>query len=225
MRPHRRQPTSFPCPWDSPGKSTGVGYHFLLQCIKVRSEREVTQSCPTPSDPMDCSPPGSSTHGIFQARVLEWGVIAFSGWVAETHLIQIFSIPRLKRLLGKWLQAKGKSVKKNSPTSRWLILNNETKSFTFYFSHYKSNMCACMHAKWTQSCLTPCEPMDCSPPGSSVHGILHARMLEWVAISFSRKCVCALVTEVGLDSTCNFVDCFLHLNWSSQTILRSLEFF
>ena len=67
-----------PRPWDSPGKNTGVGCHFLLQCMKVKSEREVAQSCPTLSDPMDCSPPGSSVHGIFQARVLEWGAIAFS---------------------------------------------------------------------------------------------------------------------------------------------------
>ena len=63
---------------DSPGKSTGVGCHFLLQCMGVKSESEVAQSCPTPSDPMDCSLPGSSVHGIFQARVLEWGAIAFS---------------------------------------------------------------------------------------------------------------------------------------------------
>ena len=77
-RLHRRQPTRLPCPWDSPGKNTGVGCHFLLQCMKVKSESEVAQSCPTLSDPMDCSLPGSSDHGIFQARVLEWGAIAFS---------------------------------------------------------------------------------------------------------------------------------------------------
>ena len=65
-------------PWDSQGKNTGVGCHFLLQCIKVKSESEVTQSCLTLRDPMDCGPPGSSIHGIFQARVLEWGAIAFS---------------------------------------------------------------------------------------------------------------------------------------------------
>ena len=68
-----------PPPWDSPGKNTGVGCHFLLQRMKVKSESEVAQSCPTLSDPVDCSLPGSSTHGIFQARVLEWGAIAFSG--------------------------------------------------------------------------------------------------------------------------------------------------
>ena len=78
VRPHRRQPTRLPRPWDSPGKNTGVGCHFLLQCMKMKSEREATQSCLTLSDPMDCSLPGSSAHGIFQARVLEWGAIAFS---------------------------------------------------------------------------------------------------------------------------------------------------
>ena len=74
----RRQPTRIPRPWDSPGKNTGVGCHFLLQRMKVKSESEVAQSCLTLSDPMDCSLPGSSIHGIFQARVLEWGAIAFS---------------------------------------------------------------------------------------------------------------------------------------------------
>ena len=78
VRPHRRQPTRPHSPWDSPGKNTGVGCHFLLQCMKVKSESEVAQSCPTLSDPTDCSLPGSSIHGIFQARVLEWVAIAFS---------------------------------------------------------------------------------------------------------------------------------------------------
>ena len=55
------------------GKNTAVGCHFLLQCMKMKSESEVAQSCLTLGDPMDCSLPGSSIHGIFQARVLEWG--------------------------------------------------------------------------------------------------------------------------------------------------------
>ena len=76
--PHRRRPTRLPHPWDSPGKNTGVGCHFLLQCMKVKSESEVAQLCPTLSDPVDCSLPGSAVHGIFQARVLEWGATAFS---------------------------------------------------------------------------------------------------------------------------------------------------
>ena len=79
VRPHRRQPTRLPCPWDSPGKNTGVGCHFLLQCRKVKIESEVVQSCLTFSNPMDCTRPGSSIHGIFQTRVLEWGAITFSG--------------------------------------------------------------------------------------------------------------------------------------------------
>ena len=78
VQPHRWQPTSLPRPWGSPGKKTGVGCRFLLQCRELESESEVTQSCPTLSDPMDCSLPGSSVHGIFQARVLEWGATAFS---------------------------------------------------------------------------------------------------------------------------------------------------
>ena len=81
MRPQRRQPTRLPRPWDSPGKNTGVGCHFLLQGMKVKSQSEVTQSRPTLSDPMDCSLPGSSVHGIVQARVLEWGAIAFSSHI------------------------------------------------------------------------------------------------------------------------------------------------
>ena len=79
VRPHRRQPTRLHRLWDSPGKNTGVGCRCLLQCMKVKSESEVAQSCPTLCDPMDCSPPVSSTHGIFQARALEWGAVAFSG--------------------------------------------------------------------------------------------------------------------------------------------------
>ena len=76
--PHRRQPTRLPHPWDSLDKNTGVGCHFLLQCMKVKCESKVAQLCLTLSDPMDCSLPGSCVHGIFQARVLEWGAIAFS---------------------------------------------------------------------------------------------------------------------------------------------------
>ena len=78
VRRYRRQPTRLPHSWDSLGKNTEVGCHLLLQCMKVKSESEVAQSCLTLSDPMDCSPPGSSVRGIFQARVPEWGAIAFS---------------------------------------------------------------------------------------------------------------------------------------------------
>ena len=84
LQPHRQQPTRLPRPWDSSGKNTGLRCHFLPQCMKVKSESEVAQSCPTLSGPMDYSPPGSSLHGIFQARVLEWVAIAFSNPVSES---------------------------------------------------------------------------------------------------------------------------------------------
>ena len=87
--PRRGQPTRLPSPWDSPGKNTGVGCHVLLQCMKVKSESEVAQLCPTLSDPMDCSLPGSSVHGIFQAGILEWGAIAFSIYVSLKYLLDM----------------------------------------------------------------------------------------------------------------------------------------
>ena len=82
---HRQRPTRLPRPWDSPGKNTGVGCHFLLQCMKGKSESEVALSCPTLCDPMVCSLPGSSIHGIFQARALEWGAIAFSNGLYSSY--------------------------------------------------------------------------------------------------------------------------------------------
>ena len=88
VRPQRRQPRRLPDPWDSPGKNTGVGCHSLLQCMKMKSESEVAQSCPTPRNPMHCGPPGSPVHGIFQARVLEWGAIALS----ETIQLQVVNL-------------------------------------------------------------------------------------------------------------------------------------
>ena len=106
VRPHRRQPTRLCCPWDSPGKNTGVGCHFLLQCTKMKSESEVAQSCLTLSDPMDCSLTGTSVHGIFQARVLEWGAIAFSNInLMATKLISWFNLNNrilLCSFLTKW---------------------------------------------------------------------------------------------------------------------------
>ena len=86
VRPHRQQPTRLPRLWDSPPKNTGVGCHFLLPCMKVKNESEVVQSCLTLHDPMDCSLPGFSVHGIFQARVLEWVAIAFSKEHSEAYV-------------------------------------------------------------------------------------------------------------------------------------------
>ena len=126
--PHRRQPTRLCCLWNSPGKNTGVGCHCLLQSVKVKSEIEIAQSCSTFHDPMDCSPPGSSIHGIFQARVLEWvplpslhpymttgKTIALTRWTFIGKVMSLLFntlpglviafLPRSKRLLISWLQS------------------------------------------------------------------------------------------------------------------------
>ena len=134
MRPHRRQPTRLPCPWDSPGKNTGVGCHFLLQCRKVKSESEVTQSCPTLCDPMDCSPPGSSVHGIFQARVLEWGAIAFSKVVSDSAtpwsvVCQDYTTTKSNKVLmhaATWMDRKGimlVEISQSQKTTDFMILS------------------------------------------------------------------------------------------------------
>ena len=94
VQPHGLQPTRLLRQWDSPVKNTGVGCHFLLQCMKVKRESEVTQLCLTLSDPMDCSLPGSSIRGIFRARVLEWGAIAFSEQCApSSYVLSIYLMP------------------------------------------------------------------------------------------------------------------------------------
>ena len=103
MWPHRWQPTRLRHLWDSPGKNTGVGCHFLLQCMKVKSENEVSQSCLTLSNPMDCSLPGSSIHGIFQARILEWVDIAFSN--AWKWKVKVKSLSRVWLLATPWTAA------------------------------------------------------------------------------------------------------------------------
>ena len=118
VRPHRQKPTRLHHTWDSLGKKTGVGRHFLLQCVKGKSESEVTQSCLTLSDPMDCSLPGSAVHGIFQARVLEWGAIAFSNITSQYSANQKITVLYCIIL---------------STSQVWAII-----SLTFLFSIYKS---------------------------------------------------------------------------------------
>ena len=106
--PHRRQPTRLPRPWDSPGKNTGVVCHFLIQCMIVKSESEVAQSCLTLHYPVDCSLPGSSVLGIFQARVLEWVAIAFSSsqwftlyqtFITENFIVLLFNVMQIFQVL------------------------------------------------------------------------------------------------------------------------------
>ena len=119
VRPHRRQPSRLPRPWDSPGKNTGVGCHFLLQCMKVKSESEVAQLCPTLSNRVDCRLPCSSIHGIFQARVLEWGAIAFSETVTNGSEIcvhfTIHSFPQA--IFSGWLPS---LLSLHQPLTEWM---------------------------------------------------------------------------------------------------------
>ena len=137
--PQRRQPTRLLHPWDSPGKNTGVGCRFLLQCMKVKSESEVAQSCPTLSDPMDCSPPGSSVHGIFQARVLEWSAIAFSlmPLLPSNKLPTPAPMPCKKHIL--------KIEDKKKTRKRWeemiyIIKTSSSRGFPFWSSDYESSL-------------------------------------------------------------------------------------
>ena len=188
VRPHRRQPPRLARPWDSPGKNTGVGCHFLLQCMKVKSESEVAQSCPTLSDPMDCSLRGSSIHGIFQARVLEWGAIAFSLkppydppipllgiYPEETKIERDTCIPLFTAAL--FTIARTWKQPRCPLTDGWI-----KKLWYKYKMEYSVQF-----SSVAQSCPTLCDPMNCSLPSSSAHGIFQARVLEWGAIAFSLK--------------------------------------
>ena len=102
MRPHRWQPTRLPRPWDSPGKNTGVGCHFL-QCMKAKSEREIAQLCLTLSNPIDGSPSGSPVPGILQARTLERVAISFSN--AWKWKVKVKSLSRVQLLATPWTAA------------------------------------------------------------------------------------------------------------------------
>ena len=124
MRPHRWQPTRLPHPWDSPGKNTGVGRHFLLQRMKVKSESEIAQSCRTLSNPMDCSLPGSSIHGIFQVRVLESGAITFS-----RRYFQPASLANPgKKLWLAWFGTRDPSLNQSVRTERFGIMIGPPRS-------------------------------------------------------------------------------------------------
>ena len=130
-------------PWDSPGKNTGVGCHFLLQCMKVKSESEVDKSCLTLSDPMDCSLPGSFVHGIFQARILEWGAIAFSDCIHVTHL--------------------------NSPNLFKNLFGMASTTILCVFVKVPNDFHVIQFSSVAQSCPTLCNPMNHSMPGLPVN--------------------------------------------------------
>ena len=206
--PHRPQPTRLPRPWDSPGKNTGVGCHFLLQHMKVKSESEVAQSCPILSDPMDCSPPGSSVHGIFQE-------ISYVGKIKQKHrgVASHNSSSRPNSAMRNFTTAdrtlilfecsgnlQSKSLQRDFPGGqilRFCIPNvtggragreggpvcdpwSGTRSYLLQLKRSRvPQLNTAAAAKSLQSCPALCDPTDGSPPGSPVPGILQARTLEW----------------------------------------------
>ena len=152
VQPHGRQPTRSCHPWDSPGKNTGVGCHFLLQCMKVKSESKVAQSCPTLSDPMDCSLPGSSVHGfsrqeywsglplpslhsyMITGKIIALTILTFVEKVMSLHFnmlsrLVIAFLSRSKRLLISWLQSISSVIWKPKERKIWWC----SQFFPFYF--------------------------------------------------------------------------------------------
>ena len=182
VRSHRRQPTRLPRPWDSPSKNTAVGYHFLLRCMEVKSESQVAQSCPTLSDPMDCSLPGSSIHGIFQARVLEW--IAISSSTMEYY--SAIKKNTFDSVLMRWLKLESIILSEISQKEKHLPSgkkkkNTNTRIDTYstlmwhidkylYINAYMHNVDRSMYCcSVPKSCPALCDPMDCSTPDCSIY--------------------------------------------------------
>ena len=197
-----------PRPWDSPGENTGVGCHFLLQCMKVRSESEVAQSCPTLRNPMDCILPGSFAHGIFQARVLEWDAIAFSifcDWklsntlaTGPLHLqfprpacpllLVLFSVRRFPKC-GPWT---------TSSSVIWELIRNENSS-----TNFRSGESETLGEFWA-----PSKMFLTSPPGdSNAHLCLRTTGLAQIhpyAKCQPRQCYCKdHQPKSGLASYCH----------------------
>ena len=139
-----------PRPWDSPGKNTGVGCHFLLQCMKVKSESGVDQSCPTLSKPMDCTPPGSSVHGIFQARVLEWGAIAIACDNSDVTLSICYML-LLSRFSRVWLCVTPKTAAHQAPLSLGFSRQEHWSGLPFPSPMHESE-------KWKWSCSVVSNP-------------------------------------------------------------------
>ena len=182
LRPHRRQPARLLCPWDFPGKNTGVGCHFLLQCMKVKSESEVAQSCLTLSDPMDCNLPGSSVHGIFQARVLEWGAIAFSDiqrykWIKSERYRKIYHANRNQKKMGMAILIKVSIYQEDITIINIYALNNRPSKYV------KQKL-----TKWKGEINTP----------MMIIGAINTSSQEWVKLPDRRK-----VREWNLNNIIN----------------------
>ena len=182
VQPYRRQSTRHPRPWDFPGKSTGVGCHFLLWCTKVKSESEVTQLCTTLSDPTDCSLPGSSLHGIFQARVLEWRAIAFSLGDQDFFLsLQIF--------MGKIDNTSVQSLSRVQLfVTPWTACS--TPGLPVHHQYPESTQ---THVYWVDDAIQPSHPLSSLSP--SPNPSQHQGLFQWI----NSSCEVAKVLEFQLQ--------------------------
>ena len=154
--PHRRQPTRLPRLWDSLGKNTGVGCHFLIQCMKVKSESEVAQSCPSLSIPMDCSLPGSSIHGIFQARVLEWGAIAHGLFILLPILFHEALLSCMDHSILFWIYSvyfMFHSLRQNKNSCKLILIEYSSKAQLSYWQiHLSYSVCSLRKIKRNLVC-------------------------------------------------------------------------
>ena len=217
---HRWQLTRLPHPWDSLGKKTGVGCHFLLQCMKIKSEREVAQSCLTLSDPMDYSLPGFSVHGIFQARVLEWGAIAFSNMSA--YIVIIFFLQW--RLLIRSTVSVTLNCNQHyilNIASPWLLFLND---FTYLFLFLAVlGLCCCVWA--FSSCSQRGLLFIVLPRLLTVvasHGVEHGlKITGWVVVvhGFSCNMACGVFPIRDWTYIFSIGRCILN-HWTTREVCR-----
>ena len=147
-------------------QTNSLGIFFKL-CSAAAAAAKLLQSCPTPCDPIDGSPPGFPVPGIFQARTMEW--------VAISLQVYLFVYTGETLLKGREVYMYSQFI---------VLICNSANNFSSY--HELLITKSESESEVAQSCPTLCDPVDCSLPGFSIHGILQARILEWVTISFSR---------------------------------------
>ena len=179
MRPHRQQPTRLPCPWDSPGKNTGVSYHFLLQCMKVKSESEVSQSCSTLSDPMDCSPPGSSVHGIFT-----WLKQLSSSILFITAILPFRLFYPFMHFSSGTIEARIPSELSSKPCFNFVISLVLIPTPIFEYLHHLNSPSSLISLLcFNFSVHNHIQPQSCKTVICPIHHAFHAKYRSWKRIS------------------------------------------
>ena len=158
---------------------------MAVLAVLAAAATNLLQPCPTLCDPIDGSPPGSPVPGILQARTLEWVAISFSN--AWKWTVKVKSLSHVQLFTTPWTAAHQAPPSMGSSRQEYWGWGGGAIAFSaFESSGPHKRGCVCVHAKSLPSCLTLCDPMDCSPPGSFVHEIFQARRQEWVAMPSSR---------------------------------------